>query len=320
MNAGKVFAFLGLTFAISWTTALVFHLLGADLSSIQGTLLLVAFFMWAPALSALAVQRWSGQPIRASLGLARGRLRWSAVAWLAPVALLGLTILVGLAFPDVSFTTDHRAFLEDLGLPEEDIDASMALLEGLPVPPIVLFIAQGLVAGLTINALAALGEEAGWRGLLLTELAPLGFWRVSAITGVVWGIWHAPIILQGHNFPQAPAAGVAMMTAWTLAGSPIFTYLTVRARSVMAPTLFHGTFNALGFLSVVYLDGAGNLWIAPVGAAGIGAAIIGLGLCVAHDRWVAGEAVTDGRSLAPWSPPEGNDPTADRPSAGRSGG
>jgi membrane protease YdiL (CAAX protease family) len=142
----------------------------------------------------------------------QGTTQWVGLAWLTPVGLLALTIGIGVVFPDVSFTTDYRAFLRGLGLPEEQVEASVAVLEGLPVPPFVFLVGQGLVAELTINAVAALGEELGWRGLFLRELSPLGFRRLSLLTGALWGIWHAPFVAQGHNFPDAPVAGIVVMT------------------------------------------------------------------------------------------------------------
>nr|WP_277347879.1 CPBP family intramembrane glutamic endopeptidase [Haloarcula rubripromontorii] len=145
-----------------------------------------------------------------------------------------------------------------------------------------------------INALVALGEELGWRGLLLRELSPLGFWRVSLLTGTVWGICHAPLILQGHNFPDAPYAGVVVMTVWTVAGTPVFTYLTVRAQSVLAPTLLHGSFNAVASLSLVSLTGAGALLVGPVG---VGTGLIATGACIVYDRPLAATPLTTGGSL-----------------------
>jgi membrane protease YdiL (CAAX protease family) len=301
VDTGKIIAFVALAFGISWTAAAVLYLVGVEYNTITSTVLVVVFFMWAPAVAAIAVQLWHGGPVRAGTGLVRGRLRWSVLAWIAPIALLAATIGIGVALPGVSFTTDYGAFLAEQGFSEEQIEQSLAILETLPVPPFVLFVGQGLVAGLTINAAAALGEELGWRGLLLTELSPLGFWRLSGITGVIWGVWHAPIILQGHNFPEAPVAGVLMMTVWTIAASPVFAYLTVRARSVLAATFFHGSFNAVGSFSLVYLTGADNLLTAAVGVAGIGAAVFAVVACVVHDRYLADEQITTGEPLSPWA-------------------
>lgn len=296
-----VLAFLALAFGISWTSALLLAVAGVDLGSIQGMVLVVATYMWAPAFAALLVQWRAGESIRRGCGLRTGRLRWTAVAWLAPVGLLGLTIVIGTLLPGVEITTDYAAFLRGLGLPEAQIADSIAMLEGLPVPTPVFFVLQGLLAGLTINAAGALGEELGWRGLLLRELSPLGFWRVSLLTGVVWGLWHAPLILQGHNFPDAPLLGILVMTGWTVAVTPVFTYLTVRAGSVLAPTLLHGSFNAVASLSLVYLAGAGALLVGPVGVAGIGAGLLATAACVLHDRYVARTSLTTSDSLPTWA-------------------
>lgn len=302
VNTRKVGVFLTLAFGVAWSTAVVLYLSDIEYGGLTSLVLVVAFYMWAPAIAAIAVQIWHGEPIRTGTGLVHGRLRWSALAWVVPVVLLVLTIGFGLAVPGVSLTTDYGAYLADLGLSEEQIEASLAVLDGLPVPPIVFFVVQGLIAGLTINALAALGEELGWRGLLLAELSPLGFWRLSGVTGVVWGVWHAPIILQGHNFPDAPIAGVVLMTVWTVVASPVFTYLTVRAESVLAPTLFHGTFNAVGWFSLVFLTGAETLVLAPVGVVGIGAALLATAACVVHDRYFTDHPVTTGGPLPLWTP------------------
>lgn len=306
MNQGavrerKVLTFLALAFGISWTSALLFAVSGVDLGSIQGTVLVVATYMWAPAIAAILTHRRYGESIRAGCGLRKGRLGWSVVAWLTPVGLLGLTVAVGALFPGIEITTDYAAFLRGLGLPEAQIAESIAVLEEIPLPTPVFFVVQGLIAGLTINAVAALGEEMGWRGLLLRELSPLGFWRVSLLTGVVWGLWHAPLVLQGHNFPDAPYLGIVVMTGWAVAATPVFTYLTVRAESVLAATLLHGSFNAVVSLSLVFLTGAGAIFTGPVGVAGIGAGLVATAICILHDRHIAATSLITKGSLPVWS-------------------
>lgn len=300
VDRSKVIEFVAVAFGISWTSAALLYVAGIEYGTVTSTVFVVVLFMWAPAVSAVVVQLRRGEPVRAGCGLSRGRLRWVAIAWLSPVALLGLTIGVGLVFPSVSFSSDYAAFLAEAGLSEEQIEGSVAVLKALPVPPVVLFVAQALLAGLTVNAVAALGEELGWRGILLKELSPLGFWRLSAVTGVVWGVWHTPILLQGHNFPESPVVGVVVMTSWTVVASPVFTYLTLRAGSVLAPTLFHGSFNAVGGFSVLYLTGAGNLVVSSVGLAGIGAGLVAVSACVLHDSHLADERVTTGEPVSPW--------------------
>ena len=296
----SIAAYLAISFGVSWTTAGVLAAVGADLGAIGTTLLLSTGYMWGPAVAALVLQWRSDEPIRAGLGLRRGRLRWVLLAWLAPVAFFGAAVAIGALLPGVSITTDYASILQDMGMTPEQVSASVAQFEAFPVPPVVFLVVQGLVAGLTINALAALGEELGWRSYLLQRLAPLGYWRTSLVTGIVWGVWHAPLVLQGHNFPETPLLGVAVMTLWTVAASPVFTYLTVRARTVLAPAVFHGSFNAVASLVLLHLTGAPNVVLAPVGLVGVATAALATGLCVLHDRRFADEAITDGAPLAPW--------------------
>lgn len=299
VDGRKVGEFLALAFGLSWAVAAGLVLAGVEVGTLEWTISLLVGFMWAPAVAAIVVERRRGESVRAQCGLAVGRPGWVALAWVTPVALLAGTVAISTTFPGVSFTTDYGAFLLESGLSPEAAEEAIAELEAFPVPPVVLFVVQGLVVGLTINAVAALGEELGWRGLLLSELAPMGFWKLSILTGAVWGVWHAPIVLQGHNFPDAPVAGVVVMTGWTIAASPAYTYLAVRARSVLAATFLHGSFNGLAGLSLVYLDGS-TLLTTPVGVAGIGAALVLTAACVVHDRLGADASITTGGPLSPW--------------------
>jgi len=207
---------------------------------------------------------------------------------------------VGLALPDTTFTTEYSAFLLELDFTEPEAVDTIAELDQTGVPIVVLLTGLGLALGGTLFALAALGEELGWRGLLLTELAPLGFWKLSLWTGLVWGIWHIPLILLGLQFPNDPVLGIVTMTGATVALSPIYTYLTVRAQSVFAATFFHGSF-ILGVFTSVFLANESELVTSSFGVVGIVAALFGIAACVAHDRLVANDQITTGHPLNPWS-------------------
>ena len=41
--------------------AIVFFVVGVDLGSLSGTILVVAVYMWAPAVAAILIQRWDEQ-------------------------------------------------------------------------------------------------------------------------------------------------------------------------------------------------------------------------------------------------------------------
>lgn len=214
-------------------------------------------YMFTPLVAGLFVT-WRHDIPRTAIGLQLGRGRWLAVAAIAALPLVGLTLALAIAIPGVAF---------------EPTDP----LPGMPLPsgPVGLLATVAIVLGLgtTVNAAFALGEEVGWRGYLLWELAPLGFWRASAGIGALWGLWHAPVIVAGYNYPSFPVAGVVAMSVATLAYSPVYTYLVVKAESVLAAAFLHGVFNASAGVVIAFAvtDDAvlDELVASPVGAAGV---------------------------------------------------
>nr|WP_281023941.1 CPBP family intramembrane glutamic endopeptidase [Mobilicoccus pelagius] len=82
----------------------------------------------------------------------------------------------------------------------------MSAASGSPVGPAqaVGLVALTAVAGLLVTCVLALGEEIGWRGWLWPALRPLGRLRAAAAGGVIWAMWHLPIVLIGHNYTGAP--------------------------------------------------------------------------------------------------------------------
>jgi len=142
-------------------------------------------------------------------------------------------------------------------------------IESLPLHPFWLSIISALVAGITVNAIAGFGEELGWRGLMLREWEGLGFWKCSFLIGFIWGIWHAPLILQGHNYPQHPILGVFLMVIWCMLLSPIFTLITLKSNSVIAASIMHGTINDSAGLSIMLIQGGNELVTGITGFAGM---------------------------------------------------
>ena len=54
------------------------------------------------------------------------------------------------------------------------------------IHPIWIGLVLALIAGPTINAIAGFGEELGWRGFLQKEFSYMGFWKSSAVIGVIY--------------------------------------------------------------------------------------------------------------------------------------
>jgi membrane protease YdiL (CAAX protease family) len=158
-------------------------------------------------------------------------------------------------------------------LPAQNADQVAKLSAAIPPMWGLVGLALGgaLVAGFTINGLFAFGEEYGWRGWLADELRPLGAFWANVITGVLWGLWHAPLILLGFNYGAYGRIGTAFMVVLCIP----FSFLLWRARevtgSLLAPAVLHGAFNGFAGVFLVLLVDTNPLIAAPVGLIGAGA-------------------------------------------------
>ncbi len=240
--------FLIIAFAVAWALFLLPLAFGAPGSPTRQTVTLISWSiaMWAPGIAALiAVKLVEKKPV-SSLNLKRlGNWRTYLWAWLVPIFLTiaagVLTWIFGVGKLDLEFKA---------------IQTAMASTSGSQLTPLMIIGIQ-LLAALTVgplfNTLFALGEELGWRGFLLPRLLPLGQWKAIGLSGIVWGIWHAPVILQGHNYPQHPIAGVFLMIVFCVLFGTILSWLYLRTRSPWAPALGHGSFNAVAGLPILFM-------------------------------------------------------------------
>ena len=277
--------FIVLAFGISWVIWLGLAAVGVSFT------IRVSIGMFGPAIAATIV-RLIRRDGFADAGLrlaARGRkgvIRIYIAAYVIPPVLIaagiGLALLTGV---------QHWAFSENLHAMANSITAQLqsvgqSLPSGFSAYQLALIslISQTVLAftlGILLNMIFTFGEEFGWRGYLLPRLSPLGGVQAAIITGIVWGLWHAPIIvLNGYNYPGHPWLGVVMMVIFTVALSMIFAWLRFRSGSVWPSTLAHAAFNAQAGFAIVFLSQADSLLRAPIG-------LIGLLPTIAFAIWLA---------------------------------
>jgi membrane protease YdiL (CAAX protease family) len=247
--------FLVFSFLFSWTFFLIpLTLTSLDLQTRQlATIGLWSLGMFGPGLAALYTNRFIlRQPITSLRLNTLGPKRFYLWAWFLPgllsVTTAIFTILFGLAEFDPQFSFMREGLASAPG--------------GTRIDPLLVIIAQsafGILLAPYINALFALGEELGWRGFLLPKLVPLGQWKAIILSGVIWGVWHAPVIVQGHNYPGYPISGIFMMIVLTILLGTILAWLYFETRSPWAPALAHGAFNAAAGLPLLFLKPGFNL-------------------------------------------------------------
>lgn len=271
MERTKLVWYLSLAFGISWSLALIFWLIRDTFESVSLPFMIMGIgFMFGPMVSVIITEkRFGSERITRLYPLQFKWNKWWTIAWLFPLVISLGSLLAGLLMPGTSLSLEMEGMFErfkDTLTPEQ---LEQMRNTPMPVHPFFITILQGLVAGITINAVAGFGEELGWRGLMYREFKTMTFWKASVIIGVVWGIWHAPMILMGHNYPQHPVVGVLMMTLFCILLAPLFNLVRWKSRSVLAAAIFHGSFNALSGLAIMLIKGGNDLLIGVTGLAGM---------------------------------------------------
>ena len=266
-----VVVFVAVSFAGAWLVVLPLWLDPAGLSSPVASLLL-PLMMFTPTLATLVLVfalRTPRERRRAFLGIwPLGRLgRWFVflgVGLVVPIVVVVATVFVGAALGwvdlDLATLSGFRAQLD------------AAVPAGTPLPPVQVLVALQLVQlphGAVLNSVFAAGEEIGWRGWLQPALMPLGTWPALVITGVVWGLWHSPIVLLGYNFDRADLSGVLFMVGGCVAWGLFLGWLRLRSDSVWPAVLAHGSLNAVGGFVLLLSAAGATVDMARVGPLGI---------------------------------------------------
>ncbi|NGX39445.1 MAG: hypothetical protein KR126chlam1_00774 [Chlamydiae bacterium] len=139
------------------------------------------------------------------------------------------------------------------------------------VIPLLGILLGGYIGGLSVNMIAALGEEIYWRGYLWEKLKNKGALKAIGITGLLSGIWHLPIVIfVGYNYPGRPIFGSLVMVLLALALSVPITYYRLKGKSVMTAAAFHGSFNAIAPLSLIVFSDPNPTFLGATGLIGIG--------------------------------------------------
>lgn len=291
--------FIIIVLTLSYLIAGAYYLLFPEKDKISFTIMAV-IYMFVPFVSALVVDKL----IMKSDNLKSWAInfdpnKWFLAAWPAVIIFVFFAMALNLLWPGISFSSNMDGFWERMAnnFTPEQLEMQKIQLKMLPLPYWLVLILQALIAGLTINAVAAFGEESAWRGFMVKEYRHLKFWDAAMRIGIVWGIWHAPLILMGHNYPEHPLIGVGMMTIWCLLLSPLFLYVRLKTKSVIAASIMHGTMNASAGIAIVYLAGGNDLTLGITGYSGFIALLIVIGMMVFYDLKLAKHPITN-RTIA----------------------
>jgi membrane protease YdiL (CAAX protease family) len=105
------------------------------------------------------------------------------------------------------------------------------------------------------------GEEFGWRSYLQLRLLGQRPVLAALTTGLIWGVWHFPLILRGYNYPDHTILGLFVFPVSTMLLSIIFGWLRLRTGSIWSSSLAHAATNVIGGSLTLLLFVGGANWI-----------------------------------------------------------
>ncbi|MDR5701071.1 CPBP family intramembrane glutamic endopeptidase [Agromyces aerolatus] len=250
-----VVVFVAISIGGAWLVALPLWTSGEGLMHPLFTLIALAM-MYTPALATLVVVLWVRRPpnIPRFLGLSpirpAGRT-WLFIAvgavgfWVLAYASMLLGQAMGLIRLDLTGVSAITATIEATGAPAvAPVDVSVIVLVNLITLPFIT----------VVNCFAAFGEEVGWRGWLLPALRPLGTWPALLISGAIWGVWHAPLILLGYNYQRSDLAGVGFMVVFCVLVGILIGWLRLRSASVWPAVVAHAALNTAVSAFLIFVD------------------------------------------------------------------
>lgn len=289
-TATKSIIFLAIAFAVTWGIVIAGWSAGLHLGNPQIAMGVLGASMIGPTIAALICAFAFEKSGRVkALGLGGRWTWWWPVAWLAPIAIAAGSVALTVLLSDRTYVDIGGAVTAMAQAQGQDISQAPAFMFST-----AFIIGMSIIVGALVNWLIlTFTEEIGWRGYLHHLWRSAGFWRASLGTGVVWGIWHAPMIyLFGHNYPDPNdrVMGVGLFVIFCMLLSPIMTFIRDRTNSVWSAGLFHGTFNALGGLTIMALSNPTFPWNGVVGIGGYASLAIGVVIVALLQRGQRDEA------------------------------
>ena len=250
-----------------------------------GTQVTMTLYMFFPMIVAL-MRQWSQKEKPSGTGLLKLKISWSwLIAVAIPFAILLLSVLISAFMPGARLHYGPEGVIAFSGLEGEAADQIIAQFSAIPpFAAIAGTLISGLIAGCTVNAVASFGEEYGWRNYLVDALRGQLFWKAALFIGIVWGIWHAPLILLGHNYPHHPVAGVGMMCVMCILLGVLELWSVLKTGSVIPAAMMHGTVNAITGTSMFLINGGSDLTVGMQGLSGIIAMAITIAVIYFYDR------------------------------------
>jgi membrane protease YdiL (CAAX protease family) len=261
----KVVTFLGLTLLFS----LVFYR-PIIRAGVQHSGFYVLGLMWCPGAAAIMTRLLYQRNLR-GMGWGWGKTRYQLWSYAIPF-LYGLASYLVIWLGGLGRFPNH-ALVRKLAEQFRLAHASPALV-------IAVYVGFAGTLGMVVSCVFALGEEIGWRGLLVPELAKAtSFTNTALLSGIIWSLWHYPLIfLDGYNGGTSSWYSALCFTPMVVGMATVFAWMRLKSGSVWTGMLLHASHNLFiqGVFDPLTQDTAVTKYVR--GEFGAALAVAGLGV------------------------------------------
>ena len=276
----RIGLYVAFSFGISWTVGLLIYLTGGLATALAGALV-PTLYMFGPTMGNLLTrlvtrEGWNGLYLR--FHLKRAWPFW-VLAYLGPLLMQAVGAMVFFVIFPSFFDPSMSAFQEVVSA----IERQAGVLHPQSISERVVFaVLVGVIAVYPIFIIPSIfGEEFGWRAYLLPKLLPLGQRRAVIVTGLIWGVWHWPLIAMGFNYnfdyPGFPWLGMVLFVWWTVLVGTFLGWMVLRTESVWPAAIGHAMFDATSWLPYIFVKGDPSKLVGPFSAGIVGSLGIAAG-------------------------------------------
>jgi len=190
--------------------------------------------MWCPGLAGMLTMRLNGRKL-SEMGWRWGGAKYPFWSWLIPILYASIAYAIvwimhfgAFGDPDYLAAVAKRSHLSG--------PHWFSLLLGF-----LLIGVYGMIGSMS----SALGEEIGWRGFLVPELSRTTSFTVTAlISGIVWAVWHYPILIYGgYNGGTPTWYSLTCFTVMVISISFVFAWMRLKSGSLWTGAILHASHN-----------------------------------------------------------------------------
>ena len=282
MTKKRLFIYLGSTFALTWAYCLMFvypYLNATSAEEVSTLQLRIAATMFIPAICVVITRLVTKEGFKNSMIKLnfKGNIKTYLLAYFGPSL---LTVLGAVVY----FVIFPNQFDINCGYLLKSYEALGVDLKMMPMPANLIMLSQGVTAilfGPIMNFFTCFGEEWAWRGYMVPKMAEnMKTIPMLLVSGVIWGLWHAPLTIVGHNYGMGyfgyPFTGILAMCLFCTVLGVFMSYITLKTKSCIPAVLAHGATNSFASIGMYFTFDGGNPFVgpAPTGIIGMVAFIV----------------------------------------------